>query len=208
MGGILICHKPYILTMTLVETSALFIVLIIITSIVWGTLRTGISPMMSSYKARKAMLDLLENRITHQSNGAIMDLGSGWGGLLFNASKQYPDRDFIGYELSWLPYLFSVVRKHALGLNNLRIYRKDFLKADLHQADAVLCYLYPKAMEKLEFKLTEEQNNELTIISSTFALPNEKAQNTVKLNDFYGTPIYCYHWSPAHKQHQDVEASS
>lgn len=193
-------------SMPLFEVLILSTVLLFALSIVWGTIRTGISPMMSSTKARGAILGLLEASDPHET---IVDLGSGWGGLVISTAKQYPNKKIVGYELSWLPYLVSLTRKYTLGLNNLHIYRKDFLKADLNQTDVVLCFLYPKAMAKLENKLAKEQLNELTIISSTFALPNEKAQDTVKLNDFYGTPIYCYHWSPTHKhQQQDVEASS
>ncbi|KYL32230.1 hypothetical protein A2I96_18185 [Pseudoalteromonas tetraodonis] len=60
--------------MDFIATAFFFLVLLIALSIVWSTLKTGISPMMSSSKARQAML----NAISMDEKGALIDLGSGW----------------------------------------------------------------------------------------------------------------------------------
>ncbi len=168
-----------------------FLVLLIALSIVWSTLKTGISPMMSSSKARQAMIA----QISMNEKDVLIDLGSGWGTLVIAVAKNYPNKHVIGYELSWFPWLVSMLFKYRLGLDNLTLYRKDFKNADLSSAATLLCYLFPEGMQALEDKLKHDVvNNKITIVSNTFALPSYKPTNVIKLKDFYQTPIYVYHW--------------
>ena len=60
--------------MEFLELIVLVFVVVTAVSIIWSTLQTGISPMMSSGKARKAMLASLDIPV----NGPLIDLGSGW----------------------------------------------------------------------------------------------------------------------------------
>ncbi|WP_377114231.1 hypothetical protein [Pseudoalteromonas sp. M58] len=179
--------------MDFIAIGLFFLVLLIALSIVWGTLKTGISPMMSSSKARQTMLAA----ISMDEKGALIDLGSGWGTLVIPVAKKHPNKQVIGYELSWFPWMVSVLFKYSLGLNNLTLYRKDFKNADLSSASTLVCYLFPGGMVALEEKLKHDVvNNKITIVSNTFALPSYKPTNVIKLKDFYQTPIYVYHWQP------------
>lgn len=179
--------------MTLLEPIALFFVLVVALSIVWSTLRTGISPTMSSGKACKAMLDSVET----STSGPLIDLGSGWGTLVVAVARKYPEQQVIGYELSWFPWLVSVIRKHSLGLDNLTLYRKDFRNAEFGNASVLFCYLFPRGMVDLQEKLNRERFNEILIVSNTFALPSCQPTSTIRLNDLYRSPVYVYHWQPA-----------
>lgn len=180
-----------LVSMDFIAIGLFFLVLLIALSIVWSTLKTGISPMMSSNKARQTML----NAISMDEKGALIDLGSGWGTLVIAVAKNQPNKQVIGYELSWFPWMVSVLFKYSLGLGNLTLYRKDFKNADLSSASTLVCYLFPGGMVALEDKLKHEKvNNKITIVSNTFALPSCKPTNVIKLKDFYQTPIYVYHW--------------
>lgn len=178
--------------MTLLEPLVLVFVLLVGLSIVWSTLQTGVSPMMSSGKACQAMLDSLEM----SGDGPLIDLGSGWGTLVIAVARKYPDRQVIGYELSWFPWLVSVIRKSVLRLDNLSLYRQDFRKAELSSASILFCYLYPGGMVDLHNKLKREVFNEMLIVSNTFALPSCQPAEIFRLEDIYKTPIYVYHWQP------------
>lgn len=184
--------------MLYVELILLALLLAMALSIVWSTLHTGISPMMSSGKARAAMLSLASEDLRALSDtektSPLIDLGSGWGTLVVTLAREYPDRQVIGYELSWFPWLVSVVRKYTLGLRNLTLYRKDFIHSDLSGASILFCYLFPGGMTLLESKLNTEVFTELSIISNTFALPSCKPTKTIKLDDFYRSPVYLYKW--------------
>jgi 16S rRNA A1518/A1519 N6-dimethyltransferase RsmA/KsgA/DIM1 with predicted DNA glycosylase/AP lyase activity len=161
-------------------------------SIVWGTLQTGISPVMSSSKACHAMLASIDQSV----EGPLIDLGSGWGTLVIAVARKYPDQQVIGYELSWFPWLVSVIRKYCLGLDKLTLYRKDFRTADLSKAGVLFCYLFPEGMVALQDKLERERLTGALIVSNTFALPSCKPLKAIRLSDAYQTPIYVYDWQP------------
>ena len=148
----------------------------------------GISPMPSSKKARKAIIRLTEDTGT----GPIFDLGSGWGNLLIPLSKKYPQRKVVGYELSLIPWLVTRLFKKILSLNNLEIYQRDFLKADLSNASVIICYLYPEGMNLIEKKLISEKITNSILISNNFALASQQPEKTIQLDDLYKSPIYLY----------------
>lgn len=177
--------------MSVLEIVPFALTLMIGFSIIWSTLALGISPMPSSSKARKAVLQLA----SETGNGSIYDLGSGWGGLLVALARKYPQRKIVGYELSFLPWLVTLILKEILGLKNLEIYRRDFYQADLKEAAVIVCYLFPEGMKKLEDKISSDNidNKNLEyLISNNFALPSHKPFQTIQLNDFYKSPVYLY----------------
>lgn len=180
--------------MIIIKLLFFLFITIIILSIIWFTLKTGISPMVSSNKARDAMLDAISKPV----NDALIDLGSGWGTLVISAAKKYPNQQVVGYELSWFPWLVSMLRKKFLRLDNLTLYRKDFKTVDFNHASVLFCYLFPEGMLMLNQKLNDDQYNNILIISNTFALPLCKTASICKLNDFYKTPIYIYNWQPGY----------
>jgi hypothetical protein len=178
--------------MVLLNLMLLVFVLLAVMSIVWTTLQTGISPMMSSGKACQAMLASIDRPV----NGPLIDLGSGWGTLVIALARKYPRQQVIGYELSWFPWLVSIILKYSLRLNNLTLYRKDFKKAELSNASILFCYLFPGGMVALHEKLKRELSNEILIVSNTFALPSCQPTKVIRLKDIYQTPIYVYSWRP------------
>jgi len=144
--------------------------------------------MPSSNKAYLAMMQLVDETGT----GNIVDLGSGWGNFVIRIAKRYPQRQIVGYELSFLPWLMSTFLKKVLGLKNLTLHRQNFYQADLSKTSVLVCYLFPKAMEKISHKLQVEQSNVNFVISNNFALPSWQASKTIQLNDFYKSPVYLY----------------
>jgi hypothetical protein len=124
--------------------------------------------------------------------GPVYDLGSGWGGLVIPLSKKYPDRKIVGYEVSFVPWLVSVLFRSVFRLHNLEIYRKNFLQADLSGAEVLICYLHTEGMSEVAKKLTAERSADGFLISNNFGLPIGQPEKTVKINDFYKSPIYRY----------------
>jgi len=204
--------------MSLFEISLLVVTLYFAFTIVWSTILAGISPMPSSAKAYRAMIKLTEDT----GDGAIYDLGSGWGTLVIRMAIKHPKRKVIGYEISLLPYLISLFIKYLLRVDNLTLYRQDFMNVDLSGASVLLCYLYPDGMSKLAALIhapsKRESHSSTTalhgkvdskplssdtthpqsgchpdfIISNNFALPSLTAEQEVRLDDIYRSPIYRY----------------
>jgi len=124
--------------------------------------------------------------------GPIFELGSGWGNLLIPLAKAHPRRTVVGYELSFVPWLTSVLLKKVLGLDNFQVYRKNFLHEDLASASVVVCYLFPGGMRGIENKLKAEGGSLEYLISNNLSLPSNKPIKTIQIDDFYKSPIYLY----------------
>lgn len=156
-----------------------------------STLQVGISPMPSSSKARKAILNCCKNTGT----GPIYELGCGWGNLLIALAKRYPNRQIVGYELSLLPWFTCLCLIKLFRLHNVQLYRQNFFKSDLSQAKVICCYLHPEGMQQLAEKLNSYGIKPDYLISNTFALPSQQPQKTIRLEDLYRSPVYLYQLS-------------
>ena len=174
--------------MVFVQAAILAIAFLAAASIVWFSLRTGIAPVPSSGRARRTMLAAVQGAPA----GPLLDLGSGWGTLAIAAARRFPEREVIGYELSWVPWAVSWLLKHALALDNLTLRREDFLRADVSKASVLLCYLFHRGMQRLADKLARE-GAPAVLVSHTFALPPSwQPDEVIALNDLYRSRIYVY----------------
>ncbi|SJZ90078.1 Putative methyltransferase [Oceanospirillum multiglobuliferum] len=147
--------------------------------------------MPSSAKARAEVWQFLA-QVSPRPKQTIVDLGSGWGGLVIPLALRFPECQIVGYELSWLPWFTSKVIQRVLRLHNLKLYRQNFLQQPLPSADIVVCYLYPEGMTKLADQGRVQHWRPSYLISICFALPNHNALEKVKVSDFYQTPVYLY----------------
>ena len=174
--------------MLLLEGLFLFLVVCAGFSIVFYTLRTGISPMPSSRRARDSVLGL----IAPESEGEILEMGSGWGTLAIPLAKRCPQATVLAYELSPLPWLYSNLLKRLYGLKNLEFHRKDFQKIELKDASVVVTYLFPAGMEKLRRKFEKELPKNALVISHTFRVAGWRPTKEITLPDIYHTKVYLY----------------
>lgn len=174
--------------MPLLDICLILVTLLAGGTIVWSTLKLGISPMPSTRKAQQAMFQLADDT----GSGSIYDLGSGWGHLVIGLAKRYPQREIVAYELSLLPWLTSLVLKRLFNLSNLTIHRENFLTADLAQASVIMCYLYSSVMSEIKEKLDREGGGARYLISHNFALASQPPIKVIHLTDFYCSPVYLY----------------
>ncbi len=185
--------------MSVFELTLITLTIIMGGSIVWYTLMLGISPMPSTKKAQYAMLKLVDDTGT----GPIFELGSGWGNLLIPLAKKYPQRQIVGYELSFVPWLSTLFIAKLLGLDNITILRINFLQANLSTASVILCYLFPGGMNSLEHKLKVDSGKLKYLISNNFSLPSHTPAKTIQLDDFYHSPVYLYKFKKRIKTRSD-----
>lgn len=161
---------------------------LVLLSVVYWSLRNGISPMPTSSKARRRLLSALPKDVS----GTIYELGSGWGTLVFPLARHYPHCRVVGYETSWIPFWISKLRQFFMRLPNLELQRRDFYQMPLQDAGLVVCYLYPGAMRLLSVKLSEELKPGTWVISNTFSLPGWLASDVLEVGDLYYSKIYVY----------------
>lgn len=152
------------------------------------TLRTGISPMPTTPRVRRVLLNALPARL----EGAVYELGAGWGTLAFPLARRYPGCPVLAYELSPLPWLWCRLRQALARAPNLALRRKDFHRAHLGDAALVVCYLYPEGMERLRPKLEAELPIGALVVSNTFAVPGWSPVAVHRVGDLWASRIYVY----------------
>ncbi len=148
----------------------------------------GISPMPTSFSMQKELLKVLPKTI----EGEIIDLGSGFGSMLFFLAKKYPTAKIIGYERSPVAYLISKVWIFISRKKHIKVHFQSIYSADISSAAMVFCYLFPNAMEKLESRLKAVVNERALIVSHTFRIPNWKPCLQSVASNLYRDLIYLY----------------
>ncbi len=154
-------------------------------SIALHSVSSGITPMPSSGRARRALGVLLAEP---PSAARVAELGSGWGGAARQLAAALPQARVEAYETSPLPYLASRFRPRP----NLVLRRQDFFKADLGAYGLIYCYLCPALMVRLKPKLERELKPGTIVISNSFALSGWRPARVVEVDDFYRSRIYVY----------------
>ena len=127
--------------------------------------------------------------INHLTN--IYDLGCGNGQFLFEAAKFNPAK-CVGYELSLIPFFVALVKSIFQGSDKVKVYWKNFLQAEIGDADLVYIYLVKRAMPKLAIKLKNDLRPGTIIISKGSLLPGWRTIDRIILDEKsgYGLNIY------------------
>ena len=124
---------------------------------------------------KKTMLRMFE--IAKLKKGQkVYDLGCGDGRFVRFASRK-ADARAVGIELNPALYLYSKIK--SLFHPNETILYQDLFKADLRDADVVICYLLPKTMHKIENKLQQELKKGAKVISHGFKFKNWEPLQTL-----------------------------
>ena len=132
----------------------------------------------TSKKTTKTMIsELKKYPVKH-----VVELGAGDGRVAFALAKS-------GYEVTAVEFnpilvLFIYLRRFLGRYKNVHILRKDFLKISYKDFDAAFIYLYPKVMNKLAKKISEEMPKEAILISNTFKF-HDKEPVTTSSNKIY-----------------------
>lgn len=121
---------------------------------------------------RAAMAKDLEQTLSGEKNKVIMDLGSGWGGLLIFLARKFPQHSFIGIEKNFCP--FHVSRLRARKIANLTFYKEDFFKRDISDADVVLLFLIGHIMPRVTKKCLSEMKKGSFVYTNRFQLTDVK----------------------------------
>jgi hypothetical protein len=154
-------------------------------SIVFWTVRANISPVPTSPK----VLKVLFQELPEQLEGTILELGSGWGTLTRMIARKYPQSSIIGYEISPIPYFIS---KFLCRDPHCRFVLTDFFNESFADASCIICYLYPAAMQRLGEKFLSELAPRVLIVSHTFAIPGWEPEKIVEVDDLYRSKLYFY----------------
>ncbi len=177
-------------TMNFILSAALIVLFLLAAgSIVYSSWRNGISPMPTGSAVRRQVMAELR-RVPDAK--VMIEAGSGWGTLALEAARSRPDLQVIGIENSPLPWAVSRCLTRWGAFRNVVLHRRDLYAYPYGEADAVVCYLYPGAMTRLDGIFREKLKPGVRIISICFALPGWKPERVITCGDMYRTKIYVY----------------
>ncbi len=101
----------------------------------------------------------------------FVELGCGDGRLLAEAAKR--GAKAVGYEINPLLWLVATVRNIA-RLSKVRVRLGSLWRADISNADVVMLFLMPKAMTRLERKISSEMKPGSRLVCYIFGLPGRR----------------------------------
>ncbi len=101
----------------------------------------------------------------------IYDLGAGDGRLVKRAADK--GANAIGYEISFVLVLFFWLKK-GIFREKGRVYWGSLWSKDISDADIVMVFLMPRAMEKFKKKKYATMKKGAKLVSNIFLLPGEK----------------------------------
>ena len=134
--------------------------------------KTGVPVFPTMPAVRKKIISLLQEDCAARPSlpSVIYDLGSGSGQLTWRIARALPQSRVVGIELSYIPWLRSVLRQRLFGPKNLSYKRLDFWPCDISDASAIVTYLPGKIMERVGEKLRKELKTGTLVIANGFAL--------------------------------------
>lgn len=154
-----------VLTQELQLPPEIFLVSFIVMSLLfWSCFRTQVPYFPSSRASHEAVAKLLPEKPFH-----FLDVGSGFGGMVMDFSRQRPESSFEGVEVAPLPWLVSVIRSH-LQQTSAHFQRRDYRTLDLSRFDVIYCYLSPAAMPALWRKARQDMRVGSMLISNEFII--------------------------------------
>lgn len=146
-------------------------------SLIIGLIQTRGVPFISTPKKYFTEI-IVAAKLTPEN--VFCDFGCGKAHLLIRAAKETGCRG-IGYELSLWPYVLAKIKIFLAGVP-VKIFFKNFFKADLREVDVVFCYLFPEIMAQLENKFKKEMPAGSRVVAYDFKLPSLVPQDVIKID--------------------------
>lgn len=109
---------------------------------------------------------------------AMVDIGSGLGGLVLDLARRRPDARCSGIELAPLPWLASWLRARLAG-SRARFIRGHYERLDFGDYDLVFAYLSPAAMSELWRKANCEMRPGTMLVSYEFLITEKRPDHTI-----------------------------
>lgn len=164
-----------------------FLLAFILTLLVYRGAITGQIPLfLSNHETASCLIRFIPT----QKGICVIDLGAGFGSILYPLAKVRPDANFTGVENAPATWLVGFLR--TLGLANCHWRWGDFWHSNLVNYDVVYAFLSPAPMLALWEKASSEMRLGSLFISNSFPVPGIEATQIVDVEDARQTRLYCY----------------
>ncbi len=122
--------------------------------------------------------------------GTFIDLGSGYGTLIFGLAKRLPGWEFIGVEQSPTPWLMSNLRSIGKNLGNYRFFIGDATMIPLRNYDVVYTNQNATILKKWESNLARRLEPGTLLFTLDSGLPRVKTLEKLTIDDVHTLYIY------------------
>ena len=140
-------------------------VFLVLLLLYWSTFRTQVP----YFPSRRGAWDKVAELLPPDRPLAIIDIGSGLGGLVLDLARRRPDCALHGIELAPLPWAVSRLRALLAG-SRARFLRGDYENLNFSHYDVVFAYLSPAAMGALWRKASAEMRPGSMLLSYEFTI--------------------------------------
>lgn len=120
------------------------------------------------YPTSNAAYPLILAELPPDKPFTFVDIGCGFGDLIFFLRKHRPNGTFVGVEIGILPYLVAYGKTVVRRDSRVTILYQDMWKLSLKDFDFVYAFLSPAAMTRVWKKATCEMKPEATFITNSF----------------------------------------
>lgn len=164
------------------------VIFLVLLFIYWNAAKTRVPFYLTNRTTWRALAELLADK----KSGAFVDIGSGIGGALFYLATQRPDLRFTGIESAPLPFGVAWVRLKLLRTPNVELVYGDFWQSDLSLYDVAYAFLSPAPMPNLYTKARAEMKPGSLLISNSFTVPDNPADETLTVDDARMTELHLW----------------
>lgn len=131
------------------------------------------------YPSNSSVQTQLLPLLPRNRNHSFIDIGSGFGGVLFGMQRLHPNCRYFGIELAPLPWLVSFL-SGKLRSSSIIFKFGRYEKLDLAEFDVVFAYLSPIAMPALWEKAKREMRTGSLLLSYEFPIPSSSPHITIQ----------------------------
>lgn len=150
-----------------IPSSYYLIGFVILALLYWSTFKTQVP----YYPSKKSLLPAILGLFPSEKSINFVDIGSGLGGLLIQASKIRKESNFVGIEIAPLPWAISYLRGKCTQ-SRVQFKLGTYEKANFGDYDVVFAYLSPAVMPAVWVKAKAEMKPGSLFLSYEFIIPD------------------------------------
>lgn len=143
------------------------------------------------YPTHRAAYALILAELPTDRPFVFLDIGCGFGDLLFFLQSRRPLGTFVGYEIGVLPWIWGATRAKLLRRTSISIRFQDMWRAPLTEYDVVYTFLSPAAMDRMWEKVSSEMKDGTVFMTNTFPVP-APPDETLEIRDPRGSKLYIH----------------
>ena len=153
----------------------------------WNSFRTRVPLYLSDRKAWQA----LATQLPENAPFRLIDVGSGFGGVLFYLEARFPQGQFSGTEIAPAPWLISCLRAR-LRRSQVAFMRRDYARLDLGAFDVVFAFLSPAAMPDLWRQAERQMRPGSLFVSLSFGIDARPPERMIPLAEGERHTLYAW----------------